>query len=138
MATETPTTTYTVTQQCLNVLKQLINAKGWAETLGEAYVGGKMVEKYLPALDLAWVKTDAEAKAMSADELKTYQAFDKAWGEKPVELTLTEKQAAVVKKAFLHFIGELIKAKGLGPNPVFGEIIDVFGIDPEQVDKATK
>lgn len=134
MATKTPpTTTYTISQQALNVVRQLLNAKGWAETLGEAYDGGKLVSKYLPELDLSWLKTDDEVRALKAAELKTYQAQDKAWGEKQVEVNLTDKQAALVRKAFLHFIDELIKAKGLGPNPVFAEIVDAFSIplDPK-------
>ncbi len=126
----------TITQQALNVIRQLVNAKGWPSTLAEAYVGGKLIAKYLPEPDpiSGWAKTDYEVKNMTPAELEVYQALDKAWVTKQFELDLTDKQVAAIKQAFLFFIDELIKTKNLGPNPVFVEIVDVFGIDLE--DKA--
>ena len=129
----TEPTTYTVTQQALNVIRQLLNAKGWPETLAESYDGGKLVSKYLPELDpIDWIKTEAEVKTFTPDEAKAYVAKDKAWTDKACALSLSPKQVALVHKAFLHFVGELIKRKELGVSTVFNEIIDVFGIDPEK------
>ncbi len=132
MAKPTPTTPYLVTQQALNAIRQFVNAQGWPTSLSEAYDGGRLVTKHLPELDpIDWVKTELEVNALSATDRAAYQARDKAWSIKQVELSLTPKQVAIVKRAFTHGIAELVKVKRLGPNPAFNEICDVFGIDPD-------
>lgn len=123
---------YTLTQQALNVLRQLINAKGWAETLQDAYVGGKLVTKYLPQLEPTdWVLSGEQLSKLSAKEALAYQERDAEWGSKPITFTLNAKQLEAVHKAFKHFIGELIKNKALGPLPVFNELIESLGIEAE-------
>lgn len=130
----TTTTSFTVTQQTLNIIRQLLNAKGWPETLGEAYIGGKLVTKYLPELDPidGWVKTEEQLKALDAAELAAYRKRDDEWATKPVVLELTEKQVAAVVKAFRFFVAELLNAKQLGAAPFLTEIVDVFGLEMDE------
>jgi hypothetical protein len=123
---------YTISQQALNVLIQLINAKGWAETLQDAYIGGKLVTKYLPALESTeWLLTNEQLSKLSAEELAAYRKRDEEWGAKRVTFQLTAKQLEATHKAFKHFIGELIKNKALGPLPVFNELIEELNIEVE-------
>ena len=124
-----PTTSYTLTQQALNLVRQLINAKGWAETIEHIYQGGKMLAKDLPQLDpLDWVRSNEQLQQMSKEEQEAYLAQDLAWGQKPCTFELSTKQVEAVKLAFNYFINESGKAKQLGPNVHLFEIIEVFGL----------
>lgn len=123
------TKSYTITQQALNLVRQLVNAKGWATTIEDIYLGGKLLAKDLPQLEpLDWVKTEAEIVKMSDDERKAYLERDNAWGNKPVEVKLTTAQVAVIKRAFTYFTDESGKAKQLGPNTYLFELIEVLGL----------
>ena len=133
----TNTSSVTISQQALNVIRQLINAQGWAKSVSDIFTGGKMLAEGLPQLDpLDWIKTEKEIIAMSDEERKEYLAKDKAWGEKKIELALSKDEKDIVVRAFKHNIDELIKAGRLGPNPVLFEIVKTFDIkDDEKKDK---
>jgi len=122
-----------VTQQTLNIIKQLLNAKGWPETLSEAYIGGKLATKYLPELDdLSWVKTGAELEKLTPAELTEYRKRDEEWGAKSITLSLAPNQVNAITKAFKFFVAELLKNKQLGAAPFIMEIVDAFDIDLDE------
>ncbi len=127
MSTET-TLTVTVSQQAINVIKQLVNSQGWAKGVQDIFVGGKLLAEILPAIDISWVKTEKEVVAMTTEERATYLAEDKAWGEKPITLNLTTAEKDAIVRAYLYNIEELVKAGRLGPNVTLYEIARAFDI----------
>lgn len=139
----TPTTPFpsqgsadvTLTQQALNVVRQLLNSQGWAKGVQDIYIGGQLLSETLPSLDVSWVKTDKEISLMTDVERKLYVEQDKAWGEKPVALHLSANELDAVKRAYLHNIAELVKAGKLGPHPVLFEIAKAVGVkgDEEEI-----
>jgi hypothetical protein len=119
-----PSLTYTLTQQALNLLRQIAAAPGWAKTIDEIYLGGKLIAETLPANDpVDWVKTDVEIAAMNARQKEAYLAKDRKWVTTEKTFSLTEKENAALKKAF-----EYVVAEGkLGASPHWNEIIRVLG-----------
>lgn len=124
------TESVTLSQQGVNVARQIVNAIGWAKTVEDIAIGGELLVRVFPTLDPIddWIKTDAEVKKMTPTEAKTYLEKDRAWGTKPCAFTMTDKQKAVVVKAFKHFVEESANAGKLGPSEWLTELIGVFGI----------
>lgn len=134
----------TITQQALNVLRQIVANQGWitdpATLVQDMFVSGKLLVETLPQLDsVAWVQSEEEIKAMSPKEREAYVARDKAWTTKQVTFQITEGERLVIQRAFQHFAATAASAKQLGPNVHLFEIISNFKIrDKEVVDEAVK
>ena len=127
--------TYILSQQAVNLVRQLVNAKGWATTIEDIYIGGKMLVKDLPQLDpLDWLLSEDKILKLSPEERVAYLAKDEAWGQKPFAFDLADKQVDIVKRAFKFFVEESGKAKQLGPNPFLFEIVETFGLMDEGKD----
>ena len=123
------TTSVKLSQQSVNVLRQIVAAVGWAKSYQDIYVGGQLLSEThgLPTLDSTdWVKTPDEVKAMKPAARAAYLKTDQEWGAKVVAFSVTETQGTVIKKAFDHFMTELVKVQKLGPSAQLNEIIDGF------------
>jgi hypothetical protein len=129
---------YTVTQQALNVIRQLLNSQGWAKGVSDIFVGGKLLAETLPSIDISWVKSDKEILVMDEAARKVYLDQDKAWGEKAITLSLTTVEVEAVVRAFQHNISELVKAGRLGPNVTLYEIARTFQIKDAAADAPAK
>ena len=118
-----------VTQQVLNLTRQILAAPGWAKTVEDIYLGGKMLTEILPALDeTSWVKTDAEQRALPKAARAAYEEKDRKWATKEIPLPLTQKHVELVKKAFEH----CASTGALGPSPYINELIKAFGLIKEE------
>lgn len=117
-----------MSQQGINLLRQILNAEGWAKTIDDIYIGGKLLDQVIPELDdLSWVKTPAQLAALSESDREAYLAADKAWVSTIKEFDMTAKQVAATKRAF-----ETLTSTGkLGPNRHLSEIIETFGLAPK-------
>ncbi len=125
----TPAPGLVITQQALNLVKQILAATGWAKSITEIYLGGQLLADGLPTIDpVDWVKPDVEVRAMTKAQRATYQKRDEEWATKSVALELTPKQIEVIKTAFTHFVS----TGALGPNTYLSEIIRVFGFKVEE------
>lgn len=125
----TPTQTIKVTQQSLNLIRQIVAAVGWAKTVEDIYVGGQLLDAVLPEPDpIDWVKSVQELAALSPAEQKAYQRKDKAWCDKVIEFTLTARQVDTFKKAFENLVTE----GKLAPNKYLSEIIVTFGLAKDE------
>lgn len=121
--------TVTITQQALNLLRQIVTAIGWAKTIAQIYIGGKLLAETLPVLEsVAWVKTEKEVTAMTDEQRKAYMETDKAWGEKPYTFTVTSDERDAIEAAFNHFARTAASAKRLGPNEHLYALICAFSI----------
>lgn len=126
----------TITQQALNLARQIVAAQGWAKAIQDIYVGGKLLAETLPALDpLDWVRPDTEIKAMKDKERAEYLAKDKAWGEKKVSFSVTDVERDAIERAFNHFVQTAASAKQLGPNQYLFELIVTFDIKDTPIEK---
>jgi hypothetical protein len=134
------TPTVTITQQALNMLRQIVGAQGWAKSISDIYTGGKLLTETLPVLDsTAWVKTPDLVAKLSKDDQTAYFAQDKAWVEKPFTFAVTPAARDTIERAFQHFASTAASAKQLGPNIYLSELIDAFKIkDAPTADEATK
>lgn len=124
--------TVTITQQAVNVLRQLINAQGWAKGVGDLYTGGKLLAETLPVTDISWVKSEKDILAMTDQERATYLLKDKDWCERTVEVTVSGAETDVIQRAFQYNVGALSKAGKLGCNPTLFELIKAFDIKEAQ------
>ncbi len=126
-----PTQDVTITQQSVNLMRQIVNATGWAKTVEDIYVGGVLLADILPELDpIDWLKSPQEVAAMTDDERKRYIAKDKKWTSKICSFTLTGRQVKAFKLAF-----ETLVAKGdLGPNTYLTELIKTFDFKVDSED----
>ena len=126
MSTKTPTLTIKITQQSLNLVRQIIAGAGWAKTVTDIYIGGKMLaDGGLPELSpIDWVKTPEQISQMTPEQRASYQNQDKIWADTQIELSLSGAQIAVFTKAFEFFC----KEGNFSPNKYFVEIITAFGI----------
>lgn len=113
-----------ITQQSVNLVRQILAAVGWAKSVEDIYLGGQMLASAIPEIDLSWVKSGKDLAELTPEEQKAYVRKDRAWCEKVVEFTLTAKQVEVVKKAFKS----LVESGNLAPNSALSEIIEVFGL----------
>lgn len=119
----------TITQQALNMLRQIVGAQGWAKSIADVYQGGKLLTETLPPIDsIAWVKTPEEVNKLPKAEQEAYLAQDKAWVEKPVSFPVTPAARDTIERAFQHFATTAASAKALGPNIYLSELIDAFKI----------
>lgn len=126
-------TQYTVSQQSLNLVRQIVSAVGWSKSIDDIYRGGKMLSENgaLPELsDTSWTKTNEEVMAMDVETRAAYQKQDKDWASKPIILSLTDKQTDIIKRSFNHFVETAAKNNQLGINQYLNEIIEVFGFQP--------
>lgn len=126
-----PPTSITVklTQQSLNIVRQVVNALGWPDSHYAMHVGGHLLThpEGFPKLDpIDWVKGEDEVKAMTPAARAAYLKQDVKWTTKEVTFTLTEAQAAIVKKAYDWYIAESIKARRAGPSQYLMEIEAAF------------
>lgn len=118
-----------ITQQALNILRQLVAAQGWSQSILDIYTGGKLLAETLPQTDsIEWVKTDDEVKALSATERAAYHKRDREWGAKKVTVTVTPGERKVIERAFQHFVTTSAAAKRLGPADFLLELIVAFDI----------
>lgn len=119
---------YKLTQQSLNLMRQILGSTGWAKTVQDIYIGGQLLSddgSGLPELaSIEWVKTDVQIRAMTALQRAAYQKKDEEWASKEVEFAMTPKQVESFSKAFTHFCEQGL----LGPNRYLNEIIGVFGL----------
>lgn len=123
---KTPTLTIQISQQSLNLVRQIIAGAGWAKSVEDIYIGGMMLsDDGLPEVaPTDWVKTSDEIKVMSPEEKLDYLKADKNWADTQITLTVTDKQVKVFTKAFEHFCA----GGTLAPNRFFNEIITAFGL----------
>lgn len=122
----------TITQQALNVIRQLLSSQGWMtnkETfIADMYVTGQLLAQTLPPIDISWVRTAEELSKLALDEQKAYLKLDKEWGEKPITLDLSGSERDCIVRAFRHNAKVLLEAGKLGFNPVLFEIVKAFDI----------
>lgn len=110
---------FTITQQGVNLLRQVVASTGWAKSIDANYLGGQILADVLPTLDSTdWVKTPAEVNAMTKAQRAAYTKRDEEWGAKPVEIRLTSKQQDVIKQAFEHVASQ----GALGPHAALNEL----------------
>lgn len=128
MATKTPPVVndaFTLTQQALSLVRQIVAATGWAKTIDEIYRGGQLLAEVLPELDPTdWVKTPPEVAAMKPTAREAYQRRDREWVNKRVSIPLTSKQIETIKTAFNH----VASTGALGPSPYLTEVITTLGL----------
>ena len=132
--------TVTISQQALNLCHQIVNAQGWAKTIKDIFLGGKLLAETLPSLDsLAWIRSNAEIQKMTQEEQKAYLVQDEAWGAKPFTFTVTLTECEVIERAFQHFASTAASAKQLGPNKFLYELVVAFSIkDTKEKEEAVK
>lgn len=125
-----PTIEIKLSQQALNVVRQTVNAIGWATTISELTTGGDLL-KVLPRLDPTdWVRSEEQILKMDAEEQAAYLKRDVAWGSKEVVFTLTAEQKEAAAKAVAHWMEAALKAKKLAPAGWLTELIEQFDIKP--------
>ena len=124
----TESTSVTITQQSLNLIRQMLSAVGWAKSVTQIYLGGKLLEDTLPSPDATdWVKSDAEQRAMTKAQRTAYAKQDQEWAHKEIHLILSPKEVETIKTAL-----EFVAGTGsLAPNRYVSEIIKVLGIKVE-------
>lgn len=124
---------FKLSQQAVNIIRQLVNATGWTETITDMVTAGDMLKTSLPKLDpLDWLKTEKEIVEMNPTDRVAYLEKDRAWGEKELTFTLSDEEKKIVVRAFRFNFEQLKKAGKLGPNPVLYEVIKAFGIKDNQ------
>ena len=113
----------TVTQQALNLARQIISAVGWAKSVDDIYIGGKLLAETFPENDsLDWIKPDEEVRLMTKAQRQAYVEKDRKWASTLKTFAVSEKEKAAFKKAFEHFASE----GKLGPNEYISELIVAF------------
>jgi hypothetical protein len=134
------TISVTLTQQSLNMLRQIVANQGWANTIQDIFLGGQLLVQTLPQIDsIAWIKSEEEIIAMPPEEREAYVARDRAWAAKQVPVTVSLLERNAIETAFQHFITTAASAKRLGPSPYLFELINGFQIkDKVVVDEAVK
>ena len=124
-----------ITQQALNVLRQIVSNQGWATTILDIYTGGKLLAETLPQLDsVAWVQSEAQIKAMTAKDREAYVTRDREWTTKEVSFVVTEVERSAIERSFQHFASTAASAKQLGPNVHLYELISSFNIKDKVVE----
>jgi hypothetical protein len=129
VAVSSDTISVTLTQQALNLLRQIVSNQGWATTILDIYTGGKLLAETLPQLDpVDWAKSDEDIRAMKPKEREAYVARDREWTSKQVPVTVTPVERDAIERAFQHFAKTAASAKQLGPNVYLLELIVGFQI----------
>jgi hypothetical protein len=93
-----PEQTYKMPRQSLNLLRQILNLSGWAKTVTEFYLAGKLLSE-LPEVDLSWVLTTDDIARLPRDERAAYVLKDKNYGKEQIEFTLDDKGRELIRKA---------------------------------------
>lgn len=132
----TSTLSVTLPQQAIHVVRQLVNAQGWAKTISDIYAGGRFLSEGPQVDDLSWILLPEQLAKLTAEQQEAYLAKDKAWSEKEVTFTVTTTEKELITRAFQHNVDQLVKAGKLGPNAVLFSIIEAFDIKDAPADKA--
>ena len=132
---KTNSSTITISQQSLNLIRQIVGAQGWSKNISDIYVGGKLLVEVFPNLDdLSWLSSEEDIVKMSHEERVAYLKKDKEWGEKKMTFIVTDIEIDVIKRAFRYFANTAASAKKLGPSLYFFELIIAFDIKDSEID----
>ena len=127
--TDSSLLTVTISQQALNLARQIVSAQGWAKAIIDIYNGGKLLAETFPELDsLDWIKQPEELRKLTPEEQKAYLKQDEEWGSKQVNFTVSPAERDAIERAFNHFSRTAASAKQLGPNAYLYELIVAFSI----------
>lgn len=134
--------TVIVSQQALNVLRQIVSAVGWPKAphlIQDIYTGGKLLAETFPVLDsIDWIKTEEEIKTMTKEEQTSFFARDKEWSEKQVSFSISPHERDTIERAFQYYVTSAASISKLGPNPFLFELIIAFGIKDELPQEISK